>query len=76
MRLIISHFICALVLCIVTGCGGSNKVEIPKNPAPMPKNPQFRAPDGTSIPATNTGAAPTPTNEPARPPAASGSGRP
>jgi len=38
VRAILVSLLGGCVLCLVSGCGGSNDVEMPKNPTPAPKN--------------------------------------
>ena len=44
MRLIYVAILGGFLFSVVAGCGRSNRVEMPKNPAPMPKNPPVSAP--------------------------------
>ena len=62
MRLIPTSLLGACLLGLIVGCGGSGKVEMPKNPAPRPKKPTF-SPLGGTAPAK----APAAQNPPASP---------
>jgi hypothetical protein len=65
MRVMFLTLVCGGFLALLLGCGGgSNKVELPKNPTPPPQNPQFTTP---AAPGAATGAS-TPRKSPPPPP--------
>jgi hypothetical protein len=48
MRAILVSFLGGFLLFLVSGCGGSDRVEMPTNPTPPPKNPTFESPKTSS----------------------------
>jgi hypothetical protein len=44
MRKILVCLLGGCLLCVLSACGGTDRVEKPANPTPRPKNPTFQGP--------------------------------
>jgi hypothetical protein len=54
MRAILVSILGGCLLCLVSGCGESSRVEMPKNPVPPPKNVKIMVGGGgMSVPKAN-----------------------
>lgn len=61
MRMVLGALLCAGLLVGLSGCGRSGpKVELPKQPAPMPQNLQLETAKGPSAPKPPSPGAPVP----------------
>jgi hypothetical protein len=55
MRSILWRLVSVFLVSLAAGCGGSNRVEMPTNPAPMPKNPEIKSANGLPMPPAEPG---------------------